>query len=164
MAKALEFKVYDYKMVRGDGGHSGRYGGAIFPESAKWIFSKQSRKKLQAKKAEPAIPEYEFTADSKRQEDVPFGKVTKHILESRIFEGTRREYHVYVPAQYDASKPSSVMIFQDGHAYMKEDGNVGAPIVFDNLIHKGEMPVTIGIFVNPGHKGCLLYTSPSPRD
>ena len=153
MAKALEFKGYDYKMVWGDGGHSGRHGGAIFPESAKWIFSKQSPKKPQAEKAEPVIPEYEFTADSKRQDGVPRGKVTKHILESRVFEGTRREYHVYVPAQYDESTPSSVMIFQDGHAYVKEDGDVRAPIVFDNLIHKGEMPVTIGIFVNPGHKG-----------
>ena len=24
------------------------------------------------------------------------------------------------------------------------------PTVFDNLIHKKEMPVTIGIFINPG--------------
>jgi len=25
------------------------------------------------------------------------------------------------------------------------------PVVFDNLIHKGQMPVTIALFVNPGH-------------
>ena len=30
---------------------------------------------------------------------------------------------------------------------LEEDGDVRVPIVFDNLIHKGEMPVTIGIFV-----------------
>ena len=58
-----------------------------------------------------------------------------------------------MPAQYNADTPACVMIFQDGHAYLKEDGDVRATIVFDNLIHKGEMPVTIGIFVNPGHRG-----------
>jgi enterochelin esterase family protein len=88
-----------------------------------------------------------------RQKGVPRGKVTKHILESKIFKGTRREYFVYVPAQYKPEKPACVMVFQDGHAYVKEDGDVRAPIVFDNLIHKDEMSVTIGIFVNPGHRG-----------
>jgi enterochelin esterase family protein len=42
------------------------------------------------------------------------------------------------------------MVFQDGHSYVKEDGDFRVPIVFDNLIHKGEMPPTIGIFINPG--------------
>ena len=58
-----------------------------------------------------------------------------------------------MPAQYKADTPACVMIFQDGHVYLKEDGDVRATIVFDNLIHKGEMPVTIGIFVNPCHRG-----------
>ena len=30
------------------------------------------------------------------------------------------------------------------------NGDFRVPIVFDNLIHKKEMPVTIGIFINPG--------------
>jgi enterochelin esterase family protein len=42
------------------------------------------------------------------------------------------------------------MIFQDGAGYVAEDGRWRVPIVFDNLIHKHEMPVTIGIFINPG--------------
>ena len=152
VAKALEFKGYDHKVVWGDGGHSGRHGGSIFPDSAKWIYADPSPTKKFDPLA-PDIPDYPFTADSKRQDAAPRGKVSKHIHESKIFEGTKREYHVYVPAQYKADTPACVMIFQDGHAYLKEDGDVRATIVFDNLIHKGEMPVTIGIFVNPGHRG-----------
>jgi enterochelin esterase family protein len=44
------------------------------------------------------------------------------------------------------------MVFQDGHAYVAETGQFRAPIVFDNLIHEGSMPVTIGVFIDPGHK------------
>ncbi|MDB5333704.1 MAG: enterobactin/ferric enterobactin esterase, partial [Phycisphaerales bacterium] len=44
-------------------------------------------------------------------------------------------------------------VFQDGHAYVDPKGQFRVPTVFDNLIQKGEMPVTIGIFINPGHKG-----------
>jgi enterochelin esterase-like enzyme len=57
---------------------------------------------------------------------------------------------VYVPAQYDASKPACVMIFQDGGGYIKDDGGWRVPLVFDNLIQQKAMPVTIGIFINPG--------------
>ncbi|MBK1855084.1 esterase family protein [Verrucomicrobiaceae bacterium 5K15] len=91
-----------------------------------------------------------YAADSQRQADVPRGKVTRHEIRSEIFPGTLRQYYVYVPAQYDASRPAAVMVFQDGHAYVSEKGDFRTPIVFDNLIAKKDMPVTIGIFVNPG--------------
>ena len=151
VSAALKYKGYEHKMVWGDDGHSGRHGGSIFPESAKWIFTAPDVKN--EGKSKPKIPEYKHTKDSERQEGVPRGKVTTHIFESQIFKGTRREYSVYVPAQYRPEQAACVMVFQDGHAYLKEDGDVRVPIVFDNLIHKGEMPLTIGIFVNPGHRG-----------
>ncbi len=89
--------------------------------------------------------------DSQRKPDVPRGKVTKHEWHSTIFPGTVRDYWVYVPAQYETAKePASVMVFQDGGVYLNEEGPVRAPVVFDNLIHQRRMPVTIGIFVNPG--------------
>src|SRR5262249_49700589 len=47
-------------------------------------------------------------------------------------------------------KPACVMVFQDGGSYVNEKGQFRGTIVFDNLIHQGEMPVTIGIFINPG--------------
>lgn len=84
------------------------------------------------------------------QKGVPKGNVTKHTWKSKVFPGTVRDYWVYVPAQYDASKPACVMVFQDGAGYVNPKGQRRVPIVFDNLIHKKEMPVTIGIFINPG--------------
>jgi enterochelin esterase family protein len=100
---------------------------------------------------------YPLGADSRRQKDVPRGKVTEHVWkESKVFPGTIRRYYVYVPAQYDRQKPSALIVFQDGHAYIDEAGDFRVPIVFDNLIHKHEMPVTIGVFVDPGHKGSEL--------
>ncbi len=95
-------------------------------------------------------PAYKHSPDSMRQEDVPRGEVTKYVWRSKIFAGTVRDYRVYVPTQYDGSEPACVMVFQDGHKYVDEESHFRVPIVFDNLIHKGEMPVTIAIFVDPG--------------
>src|SRR6185436_7509685 len=44
--------------------------------------------------------------------------------------------------------------------YADEKGQFRVPIVFDNLIHRGEMPVTIAIFINPGEKGEKLQENP----
>lgn len=96
---------------------------------------------------------YELGSESQRVEGVPVGKVSKHVWQSSIFEETTREYYVYVPQQYDGTQPACLMVFQDGHAYVQDSGQVRAPIVFDNLIHSGELPVTICVLVNPGHKG-----------
>ena len=94
--------------------------------------------------------EYILGPDSERQPGVPTGTVTKHTFESAIFPGTTRDYYVYVPAQYDGSTPASLMVFQDGESYVNEEKYVRAPIVFDNLIAQGAMPVTIGLFIQPG--------------
>ena len=100
-----------------------------------------------------AVDDYELGPDSQVKEGVPQGKVEgPFVWKSDIFPDTIREYSIYVPAQYDASKPAAVMIFQDGHAYVAKGGGYRVPIVFDNLIAAGDMPVTIGIFINPGHK------------
>jgi enterochelin esterase-like enzyme/sugar lactone lactonase YvrE len=94
-----------------------------------------------------AAQEYTPGPDSQRKEGVPRGTVTRATWTSRIYPGTVRDYWVYAPAQYQPSKPACVMVFQDGGAFIKEDR---VPIVFDNLIQSGAMPITIGIFINPG--------------
>jgi enterochelin esterase-like enzyme len=101
----------------------------------------------------PSAPTYPHGPDSQRQAGVPQGTVTHFQHTSLIYREIRRDYWVYVPQQYDSSKPASVMIFQDGQTYVNQDGYFRVPIVFDNLIHAGEMPVTVGIFINPGHYG-----------
>lgn len=95
---------------------------------------------------------YELGPDSKVK-DVPHGKVTDFDWrESKVFPGTIRHCSIYVPAQYDGSKPAALMVFQDGHTYLKPDGDFRVPTVFDNLIAAREMPVTIGVFIDPGFK------------
>lgn len=97
-----------------------------------------------------AEEDYVLGPDSMVKEGVPQGKVTQHVWKSTLFPGTEREYWVYVPAQYDGSKPACLIVMQDGGGFVKEDGSFRAPTVFDNLIHTGEMPVSIGLFINPG--------------
>jgi len=94
-----------------------------------------------------------LTNDSLPKEDVPKGTVTEYTWDtSSTYPDTTRSYWVYAPAQYADVKEACVMVFQDGAHYVHTEGLVRAPTVFDNLIHKGEMPVTIGIFIDPGEK------------
>lgn len=104
--------------------------------------------------------EYKLGPDSERKSGVPVGKLTEHVWKSTIFPGTIRRYWVYVPAQYKPETPAAVMVFQDGHTYVGEKGKFRAPIVMDNLIAAKEMPVTIGIFIDPGHKKEQLPEKP----
>lgn len=94
--------------------------------------------------AQVPVENYPVDPASEEQAGVPKGEVLKFTFEdSKIFPGTWREYWVYVPAQYKGDKPACVYVNQDGIQWK-------APTVFDNLIHKQEMPVTIGVFVMHG--------------
>jgi gluconolactonase len=87
---------------------------------------------------------YQPGPDSKPQAGVPKGEILKFIFNSsKIFPGTEREYWVYVPAQYKPDHPACVYVQQDGIRFE-------APTVFDNLIHKKQLPVIVGVFVAPG--------------
>lgn len=99
---------------------------------------------------------YEHGPDSMINDAVPHGTVTQfRWLDSKVFPGTVRKYSVYVPAQYDGSQPAALMVFQDGHNFEGTTGNYRVPVVFDNLIAKGDMPVTVAVMIDPGHKGEL---------
>ncbi len=92
------------------------------------------------------IPSGLLAQDSKP----PKGEVTKYTFEnSKIFPGTTRDYWVYVPKQYDPSKPACVHVNQDGIQNR-------APEVFDELIEKKEIPVIIGVFVQPGRASSAI--------
>ena len=95
---------------------------------------------------------YTLGPDSLAQDGVPRGSISKHHwVSTTIYPGTERDYWLYVPQQYDRTQPACLMVFQDGDRYLSPQAN--AAIVFDNLIHRGEMPVTIGLFVAPGDSG-----------
>src|SRR5688500_18708999 len=81
---------------------------------------------------------------SQAQPGTPTGEVIKaEFDQSKVYPGTWREYWVYIPRQLDRARPAPVMVFQDGLQY-------NAPVVFDNLIHKKEIPPLVGVFVMHG--------------
>lgn len=95
--------------------------------------------------------EYKLGPDSMEQPGVPKGDVSYFKAKnSKVFPGSEHDVWVYVPKQYDASKPACVMIFQDGGGFQDRNGGNRVPVVFDNLIAKKEMPVTVAIMINPG--------------
>jgi enterochelin esterase family protein len=102
--------------------------------------------------AAPLDDVYKLGPDSQVQEGVPQGKVIGPLtLESKsVYPGTTRNYWIYVPAQYEKDKPACLMVFQDGHFFVNVKGEYRIPVVFDNLIYRREMPVTIAVFINPG--------------
>jgi enterochelin esterase-like enzyme len=94
---------------------------------------------------------YRLGPDSEPQPGVPQGTVTEwEKLPSQAYPGTLHDFCVYVPAQYDPATPAALMIFQDGQAWLRLTGDYRVPYVFDNLIYRREMPVTIAVFINPG--------------
>jgi gluconolactonase len=93
--------------------------------------------------------DYVLGPDSQPHDGVPKGVVTQHTLPpGKFYPGTPHSYSVYVPAQYDAAKPTPFMIFLDGSQAMGNGMRV--PVVFDNLIAKHDLPPMIGIFIDPG--------------
>jgi enterochelin esterase family protein len=96
---------------------------------------------------------YQLGPDSLPQDGVPKGQIKgPFTLPSKAYPGTQHTYWVYVPAQYNAAHAASLMIFQDGQAFMKPDGDARAQNVMDNLIYRREIPVMLGVFINPGRR------------
>jgi enterochelin esterase family protein len=105
---------------------------------------------------------YHLSPDAIQQPGVPKGDVRgPFVIKSDVYPGTQHTYWVYVPAQYDSKKPTALMIFQDGQAFKDENGNIRAQTVMDNLIYRREIPVMIGVFINPGRTP--EQTEPSPK-
>ncbi len=95
----------------------------------------------------------ELTPDHFPQEGVPKGELKGPFeFHSKIIEGTVRLYWLFIPAQYDGSEPASVLVFQDGNRATIPEGSLRVPQVMENLIAKGDIPVTIGIFITPGNR------------
>lgn len=150
LAAALQFAGYTYKLEMTDGGHSGKWAGEVFPEAVKWLWDDNS-----PSTNIPVVstkPKWKPHPDAIVKQSVPKGRVKQMRAweASKVFPGTTRDWWVYVPAQYQADQPAALMVFQDGKNMMGE-WRWRIPTVFDNLIARGDMPPTIGVFINPGH-------------
>jgi enterochelin esterase-like enzyme/sugar lactone lactonase YvrE len=151
MAAALRYAGYDHTFVMTDGGHSGKEAGKVFADGLRWLWSDQPAAAAEAVAAAQSPP-WKPHPDAEPREDVPHGEVREMpAFESQVFAGTVRDWWVYVPAQAKADEPCAVMVFQDGHDYVKAKGRWRVPVVFDNLIAAGAMPPTVAVFINPGH-------------
>jgi enterochelin esterase-like enzyme len=150
LAAALQFAGYTYRLVMTDGGHSGQWAGEVFPDALRWLWSNEAESTHI-----PIVntkPEWTPHPDAVPRDDVPHGTVEQMPpWESNIFAGTIRDWSIYVPAQYREDQPAALMIFQDGERMRDVKGRWRIPVVFDNLIARGDMPVTIAVFINPGH-------------
>ncbi|GAB4455166.1 MAG: hypothetical protein OHK0029_10820 [Armatimonadaceae bacterium] len=128
-------------------GQSDIYAGtATLPEGEAflWAYEVKGERKGDWRQVEV----YTTPPELKKNDAVPAGKqIEMPVWRSQIFENTERQWWVYVPAQYDPAKPACVMVFQDGGGVRNQISTL-----FDNMIAKGEMPVTIGIFINPGRR------------
>ena len=117
--------------------------------------------------APPPVPNpdlyYKLGPDSLTQEGVPKGEIRgPFTLPSKVFPGTQHTYWVYVPAQYDPQVAAGLMVFNDGQAFMAPEGDIRAQNVLDNLIYRREIPVMIGVFINPGRRPD--QPEPTPRE
>ena len=93
--------------------------------------------------------DYSLGPDSQEHAGIPKGTVTRHVLApGKIYQGVPHNYAIYVPAQYNASKPAPYMVFLDGSGALGQQQRV--PTVLDNLIARGDVPAMIGIFIDPG--------------
>ncbi len=94
---------------------------------------------------------YQHGPDSEHRPGTPAGETIELSLPtSSVYPGTTRRVWVHVPAGHDPAKPAALVVFQDGWWYLDPNGEVRSGIVLDNLINAGDLPPTIGVFVDPG--------------
>src|SRR5271157_4794748 len=105
---------------------------------------------------------YHLGPDSLEEEGVPKGEIRgPFVLPSEAYPGTQHTYWVYVPAQYNPAVPASLTIFNDGQGFKYPEGDMRAQNVMDNLIYRREIPVMIGVFINPGRRPDQPEPNPS---
>jgi gluconolactonase len=117
---------------------------------AAWLVAPTARAGMEQGPVSTLPPvDYSLGPDSQPQSGVPKGTLSRHVLApGKFFPGTPHNYQVYVPAQYEASRPTTFMIFLDGGGYA--GNNVRVPVVLDNLIARRDVPPMIAIFLDPG--------------
>lgn len=105
---------------------------------------------------------YQLGPDSLPQDGVPKGRIDgPFTLPSEAYPGTQHTYWVYAPAQYDGETPASLMVFNDGQAFLAPEGSLRAVNVLDNLIYRREIPVMLAVFINPGRRPDQPEPTPS---
>ncbi|MGD1072161.1 MAG: alpha/beta hydrolase-fold protein [Bryobacteraceae bacterium] len=100
-----------------------------------------------------------FGPESYLKPGVPSGKLEHLVHTSKIYEGMKSDYWIYVPAEYDPNTPAALMVFQDGQGYVRRESEGNVMDVLDNLIYEKKIPVMIAVFIQPGNvpEGTPIY-------
>ncbi len=89
-------------------------------------------------------PPSSYVAPEIKPKDILNGEMKDFTFaSSTIFPGTVRQVSVFIPAQYDGSRPACVYVRTDGFNPIEKS-------LLETMIATKEMPVTIGVFVRPG--------------
>jgi enterochelin esterase-like enzyme len=117
------------------------------------VVNGRSNREIRQALATDGDRQYHPCPEARVAEDVARGRVASYPgwAQSRLYPGTERDLWIYTPANFDprAAAPA-LIVFNDGGGYLDRDGPVRAAAVLDTLIHNGEAPPTIGVFVMPG--------------
>jgi enterochelin esterase-like enzyme len=99
------------------------------------------------------VEHVEYQADSLPHPNTPKGRIEKFVWnQSQTFPDTTRQVTVYIPSHYQPGQSCGLMVWQDGTRHADPNGPLRTPVVLDNLIHRGDIPPVIGVFVDPGRK------------
>jgi enterochelin esterase-like enzyme len=174
MANSLKRMGYDYHLSFGTGTHNGAQFNAHEPEAMMWLWRDYDAAKTEQtyvqEAAEKQAPLFRvaianrgdgvppganyWTDDALEHADVPKGKLTeKRVHVSKIYEGMKSDYWVYVPAQYDPGTPAALMVWQDGEVNVDRSAVSHTLNVIDNLTAQKRIPVTVNVFISPGLVG-----------
>ena len=117
------------------------------------VVNGRSNREILGALATPGDTQYHPCPEAFPAAGVPRGSVKSFPdwADSAIYPGTKRDLWIYTPSGFDArAAPPAVIVCNDGGGYLAADGPVRAAAVFDSLLHTGQMPPTIGVFVMPG--------------
>ena len=99
------------------------------------------------------IEHYDPAPESLPSADIPQGTLRDfEFTDSKVFPGTVRKVTVYTPANHSTGKECGLMVWQDGTRHADLQNGLRVPVVFDHLIHRGELPPGLGVFIEPGPK------------
>lgn len=99
------------------------------------------------------VEHFEPAPESLANPAIPAGKLESFEWnDSKVFPKTSRQVTVYTPAQLPSRQNCGLMVWQDGTRHADPNGALRVPVVFDHLIHSGDMPPVIGVFIDPGRK------------
>jgi len=117
------------------------------------VVNGRANKEIQQALSVPGDRQYHPCPEAFPAEDAPRGKVASHRdwAGAKVFPDTTRDVRIYTPPGFDpAGPPPALILFNDGSWYLDRDGPVRAAAVLDSLIHAGEAPPTVAVFVMPG--------------